>query len=300
MKRISVVIATKDRATYLARALDSFATQTDAPAFEVVVVDNGSTDATAGVVRDAAARSPFPIHYTFEGEPNRGKARNRGIALAQGQLVLFCDDDVQAPAGWLRAHDEAHRRNAGPHVVNGPIVNVPGYDTGRKPSAVNYSRAFLCTCNVSMRRDDVERVGGFDETFRLYGWEDTELGVRLREAGVAWAFAWDAYIWHIKPPRENTLEVETQKALEKARMAGRFVDKHPTKRARMATGAHGINVIRGKYLLPDSLLAVYAGVATGERVPGWVRALARSQFLDGVYTRELIAVLERRERNGAR
>ena len=131
-------------------------------------------------------------------------------------------------------------------------------------------------------------AGGFDERFDLYGWEDTELGVRLREAGVGWRFAWAAAIWHVKPPGENTLEVEARKAFEKAAMARRFLEKHPSGRARMATGAHGVNALRAKYLLPDALLAAYAGLAKSNRVPGWVQRLARAQLLDGIYTRELM------------
>jgi len=156
----------------------------------------------------------------------------------------------------------------------------------------NYSRAFLCTCNVSIPKPALDEAGGFDEAFRLYGWEDTELGVRLRDDGLRWKFSWDAYLWHIKPPQENTLDVETRKALEKARMARRFVEKQPSRRARMATGAYGLNLFRARYFLPDSLLAIYAGVATAENAPPALRALARAQFLDGMYTRELVRVLK--------
>jgi glycosyltransferase involved in cell wall biosynthesis len=289
--QISVVIATKDRAGYLERALGSLCVQNGAPSFEVVVVDNGSTDATPAIAQQYVARAPYPIRYAYEGEPNRGKARNRGIALAQGAIVAFCDDDVQAPPGWLAAHAAAHEESAVRSVVNGPILNVPSYDDRPKPGWANYSRAFLCTCNVSVPKDALIAAGGFDEAFRLYGWEDTELGVRLREAGAAWTFAWDAYIWHIKPPGENTLEVETRKVVERARMARRFLDKHPTKRARMATGAHALNMARARYLTPDALLAFYAGVATGSGGPAWIRSLARAQLLDGIYTRELLRAL---------
>jgi GT2 family glycosyltransferase len=231
------------------------------------------------------------VHYLFEAEPNRGKARNRGVHAATGAIVAFCDDDVQIPTGWVAAHAEAHR--GVDRVVNGPILNVPSYDEKPKPLVANYSRAFLCTCNVSVPRHALEMVGGFDEAFQLYGWEDTELGVRLREAGVKWHFAWDAYIWHIKTDADNTLEVETRKAVERARMARRFLEKHPSQRARMATGAHGVNLLRGKYLLPDPLLALYAGLATGANTPAWLRSLARAQFLDAMYTRELIKSLSK-------
>ncbi len=288
--RISIVIATKDRANYLERALASLEHQIGAPSFEAIVVDNGSTDDTKGVAERASARGLFPVTYVYEPEPNRGKARNAGIREASGFLVLFVDDDVQMPPGFLAAHEAAHSTTN--LVVNGPILNVRGYEDRPKPIPANYSRAFLCTCNVSVPKHALDAVGGFDEEFRLYGWEDTELGVRLREAGMRWKFAWDAYIWHIKPPTENTLEVETRKAMEKARMARRFLDKQPSPRARMATGAHRLNLLRGKYLLPDSLLALYAGLATSDDTPAALRAFARSQFLDGMYTRELVRALD--------
>ena len=292
--RISVVIATKDRAAYLERAIDSLCKQLAAPSYEIVVVDNGSTDGTKAVAALFASRGR-PVRYVYEGEPNRGKARNRGVEAAEGYLILFCDDDVQAPPGFLAAHEVAHTSSN--LVVNGPILNVASYEDRPKPALANYSRAFLCTCNVSLPRHAIVAVGGFDEAFHLYGWEDTELGVRLREAGLAWKFAWDAYIWHVKPPSENTIEVETAKALEKARMAARFVRKQPSSRARMATGAHRANLLRGKYLIPEGLLAIFAGVATSDALPPALRSLARAQFLDGMYTKELARTLERERRD---
>ncbi len=291
MTRISVVIASKDRARYIERAIESFERQAGAPSFEVVVVDNASTDDTKAVVERMAARVPFALRYTFEPEPNRGKARNRGIALAQGSLIVFCDDDVFAPPGFLAAHDAAHHAS-GNLVVNGPILNVPSYEERPRPTAANFSRAFLCTCNVSIPKHALDAVGGFDEQFTLYGWEDTELGVRLREAGLRWRFAWDPYIWHIKTEQSASLDIEVQKALEKAKMARRFIAKSDTPRARLATGAHPLNVLRGRYLLPEWLLAVYAGAASDARMPAPLRAFARGQLLDGVYTRELVRELD--------
>jgi glycosyltransferase involved in cell wall biosynthesis len=288
--RISVVIATKDRSGYVERALASFDEQAGAPSFEVIVVDNASTDATKSVVEAAAARAKHPVRYFYEGEPNRGKARNLGLIHASGYLVVFCDDDVWVPPHFVAAHEAAHMGSN--LVVNGPILNVPGYDSRPKPSVVNYSRAFLCTCNVSVPRHALEAVGGFDERFNLYGWEDTELGVRLREAGLRWKFAWEAYLWHIKPPNENTLEVETRKVLERARMARRFLEKQPSQRVRAATGAHHINLLRARLFLPDRLLALFAGLATSDRAPAAVRSFARAQFLDGMYTRELSRALD--------
>jgi glycosyltransferase involved in cell wall biosynthesis len=289
MPAVSVVIATKDRARFLERALESFETQTGAPPFEVVVADNASTDDTRAVVERRRERSAFPVEYVYEPEPNRGKARNRGIRAAGGELIAFCDDDVHVPSGWLAAHAAAHA-SASDCVANGPILNVTSYDQKPKAAFFNFSRASLCTCNASVPRRALASVGGFDESFDLYGWEDSELGIRLRDAGVGWKFVWEAAIWHVKPPHHNTLDVEVRKAVEKAQMARRFLAKHPSKRARMATGAHRLNLARGKYL-PEPLLAMLAGVATDDRAPGWLRSLARAQFLDATYARELARVL---------
>ncbi|MGA2759117.1 MAG: glycosyltransferase [Candidatus Cybelea sp.] len=284
----SVVIATKDRQGYLRRTLESLGRQTEVAPFEVIVVDNGSTDGTRGVVEARAERVPR-VRYVAEPQPNRGKARNRGVELAAGRYIVFCDDDVSLPPGWLAAHAAA--QTGDDCVVNGPILNVPSYAATPKPALANYSRAFLCTCNASLSREAFFRAGGFDETFDLYGWEDTELGVRLREANCRWKFAWDAFLWHIKPPAENTLEVESRKAIEKARMAGRFLGKHPSRRARLATGAHPLNLLRARYLLPDPLIAFYAGISSSG-APGWLRRLSRGQLLDALYARELLRALD--------
>lgn len=289
--RVSVVIATRDRALALERALLSLEAQIGAPPFEVVVADNGSSDTTRAIVERAMDAHRIPIRYVYEPDPNRAKARNRGVAIAGGHLILFCDDDVVVPPGWIAAHDAAHASD--PFVVNGPILNVASYAARPRPSLANYSGAFLCTCNVSVPRAGLIEAGGFDEAFVLYGWEDTELGVRLKALGMQRRFAWDAYLWHVKPAAENTLEIETRKTMEKARMAAQFVKKQPTRRARLATGAYAANLLRGKYLLPDALLALYAGAASSAWLPPPLRTLARAQFLDGMYTRELVRALER-------
>lgn len=286
----SVVIATRDRAAYLQHALLSLQAQRGAPPFEIVVVDNGSSDGTRDLV-EQFARGFESLHYVGWPLPNRGQARNRGVSVAAGRYLLFCDDDVELPEGWLAAHAAAHA-DAAPRVVNGPILNVPSYLSRPKPGPANYSRAFLCTCNASLPKAEFDAAGGFDEGFDLYGWEDTELGLRLRAAGLQWKFSWDAYLWHVKLPEEATLEVESRKAVERARMARRFLARHPSSRVRFATGAHPLNVLRGRYLIPDGLLAMYAGLSTSRRVPGWLSAAARAYFLDALYTRELVRELD--------
>jgi glycosyltransferase involved in cell wall biosynthesis len=286
--KLSVVIATKDRAGLLAGALASLRAQQDAPEFELIVVDNGSSDATPRIAREHGAQ------YAFVAEPNRGKARNAGIAHASGEVIAFVDDDVVTPPHFLAAHWAAHEADVAALAVSGPIVNVPDPSHRPRPTAANASRAFFVTCNVSVRASALRAVGGFDETFDLYGWEDTELGARLRAHGVRRAFAWEAYLWHIKPPTPESLEDALGKAIEKARMAARFVRKMPTARVKLATGAYEPNLVRARVLNPGFMQPLFAGLATSPRVPLPLAQLARHVLLDSVYTEELDRQLRRR------
>ena len=281
------MIATKDRAALLDGALASLHAQVDAPPYEVVVVDNGSTDETPAVVRRHGAA------YVYVSEPNRGKARNAGIARAGGDTVVFVDDDVVAPPHFLGAHAKAHAADPAPLAVSGPILNVPSPGDRPEPTAANFSRAFFVTCNVSVPRAALDAVGAFDENFDLYGWEDTELGARLRAHGVRREFAWDAYLWHVKPPTPESLDESLGKALEKARMAAQFVRKMPTARVKLATGAYPLNLLRARLLVPRAVQPFLAGFAISERVPKPVAALARGLLLDSVYTEELDRQLRR-------
>jgi glycosyltransferase involved in cell wall biosynthesis len=288
---VSVVIATKDRAAFLERSLASLAAQTNAPDFEVVVADNGSSDDTAGVVARAQAAGALDVARVFVPRPNRGAARNAGVARARGALVVFVDDDVWLPPHFLAAHAAAHARSPFPYVVSGPILNVAGYEATPKPTVANYSGAFLCTCNASVPRSALTAVGGFDEGFDLYGWEDTELGLRLRRFDVRHRFAWDAYLWHIKPPRVETLDVVLAKTVERATMAARLLRKDGSLRTKLATGAYRLNLARSALLAPRWSLGFYRALAGAARVPGPVRALARAQFLDGAYRTTLLRAL---------
>jgi GT2 family glycosyltransferase len=286
--KFSVVIATKDRAALLDGALASLRAQVGAPEFELVVVDNGSSDATPGVARAHGAA------YAFVAEPNRGKARNAGIARATGDAIVFVDDDVVTPPHFLAAHAKAHDEDIFPLAVSGPIVNVPDASHRPEPTVANFSRAFFVTCNVSVRAASLRAVGGFDEDFDLYGWEDTELGARLRAHGVRRGFAKEAYLWHIKPPTPESLEDALDKAIEKARMAARFVRKMPTARIKLATGAYGFNLARARVLAPPIAQPLFAGLASSTRIPSALAQLARTALLDSVYTEELERQLRRR------
>ncbi len=298
--RFSVVIATKDRADFLRGALASFAVQHEAPAFEVVVVDNGSSDATRDVVEEYRTRGEIAVRYAFVAEPNRGAARNAGIAIARGAIVAFVDDDVVVPPGFLAAHNAAHAATLFPAAVSGPILNVPDANIRPKPNGANYSGAFFCTCNVSVPRSSLIAAGNFDERFNLYGWEDTELGLRLRRRDVRRAFAWDAYLWHLKPEHSETFEVLLSKVTERAQMAAYLLRVDGGWRARLATGAYGLNLARAAILAPPWSFEFFKRLASNASAPAAVRAFARAQALDVAYTTTLRRALARPQSQVAR
>jgi GT2 family glycosyltransferase len=164
---------------------------------------------------------------------------------------------------------------------------VPAADVRPVPTFLNGSNAFFCTCNVSVPRNVLEAVGGFDPSFDKYGWEDTELGVRLRKFDVRRRFVWEAYLWHVKPPATETLDAALEKTIEKARMAAKFVRKDPSRRAKLATGAYAANRLRARLLAPRAAQPWLAGLATSARVPAPVARVARGLVLDSVYVDEL-------------
>jgi GT2 family glycosyltransferase len=287
MFEAAVIIATRNRADELRDCLASLARQSARPRFQIVVVDNGSQDETASVIAAAPG-----VVSAFVAEPNRAKARNAGIAAASGDLILFCDDDTIAPQDFVAAHLRAHQR-VGRAVVTGPIINVSDKERKPSPRRRNYSRAFFCTCNVSVAKHELIAVGGFDEQYDLYGWEDTDLGIRLRERGLRRVFDWSAYIYHIKPAVATALERRKALAQEKGTMAARFVRKNPSLPVRLATGAYALNFARAALLRASPVRALCERLVRSSPSDSVASALATEALVDGSYIEALRAALRR-------
>jgi glycosyltransferase involved in cell wall biosynthesis len=275
----SVIIATRDRAAALRTCLAALAGQTARGRFEILVVDNGSHDDTPAVIAEAAS---FGVRGLYVAHPNRAKARNAALATARGDIVIFCDDDTVAPPAFVAAHLDAHRSHPRA-VVSGPILNVENAAQRPAPTARHWSRAFFCTCNVSVARKCLVEAGGFDEGYELYGWEDTDLGVRLRALGLRRVFSWKAYIYHVKPPETLTLERRRALAAEKGAMAARFVRKSPTWPVRLATGAHPFNFARVSLIGSRPLRRLWESLANRGDRGSLLRALAEEALVDVTY-----------------
>ena len=120
---ISVVIATLNRSSSLTRLINELSAQVDAPPFEVIVGDNGSSDDTRRVVENA--RDRLQVHYVQEERPGKSRALNAALRFARGELIIFTDDDVIPQPDWLSQLYSAAQRYPDMNIFGGQIdVNL--------------------------------------------------------------------------------------------------------------------------------------------------------------------------------
>ncbi|MCP9829462.1 MULTISPECIES: glycosyltransferase family 2 protein [unclassified Synechococcus] len=239
---LSVVIPTYNRRPILEKALTALEQQRlGAPieAYEVVVVDDGSTDDTPAWLRQEAGRFPH-VRLVEQDHGGPAEGRNRGVAHARGDVIVFIDSDLVVNDGFLLAHAEAlvaywerhgHRRC----FTYGAVINTSNFEDPRsEPHKLSdLSWAYFATGNVAIDRALLEQAGLFDTGFRLYGWEDLELGERLRQLGVELVRCPEAAGYHWHPAlRLEQLPDLVRIEQERARMGLVFYRKHPTRRVR--------------------------------------------------------------------
>ncbi|HZN95367.1 MAG TPA: glycosyltransferase family 2 protein, partial [Myxococcales bacterium] len=173
--RISLVVATFNRAPLLARLLQQLDAQTLPPSqFEVVVVDDGSKEPVAGHLDGLSVR--YPLRVLRQANAGVAKARHQGVLQARGEILAIVDDDMQVPPEFLKAHLDAHQ-GPEPTAVLGRIrpdpslQKMPVFERFHAASLEKWSSSVksgasravgnnLCTGNVSMRRADYLEVGG--------------------------------------------------------------------------------------------------------------------------------------------
>jgi glycosyltransferase involved in cell wall biosynthesis len=217
----SVVIATYNRAADLRATLDSLATLRPRAPWEVIVVDNNSTDGTRLVVETAARSFPAPLRYVFECEQGRSPALNAGIRLATGDLIVTTDDDVRVEIDWLDRAADALERLACDYA-GGRVLPIWGatpppwlanrggrhwavialLDYGTEP--IEFGARVPLGVNMAFRRTAFERAGLFDpgtgrKAGTLLGQEVREWCIRARAAGLRGFYVPELAIRHIVP-----------------------------------------------------------------------------------------------------
>jgi glycosyltransferase involved in cell wall biosynthesis len=195
---VSVVIPTRDRAGLLSAALDALSTQEGAPQFEVVVVDDASSDETATLVRRRATSTPFPLVLLRQQQCHGpAAARNRGWRATEGDVVCFTDDDCVPQPSWL-ATLTAGLGDA--DLAQGCTAPNPDQRWRWGPFShtveVKTEAGLYETCNMAYRRSILEATGGFDESFVFPYGEDAELAWRAKAAGARSVFVPEAVVHH--------------------------------------------------------------------------------------------------------
>ncbi|WP_016823904.1 glycosyltransferase [Streptomyces viridosporus] len=190
---VSVVVPVRNGARTLAAQLTALARQTGAVAYEVLVVDNGSTDTTREVAERARAELPDLRIVDASDRAGESCARNRGIAAARGDFVAFCDADDVADTGWLAAMAQAAKEA---DLVGGGLetsVLSPGR-VDEQPLPMDAQTDFLPFArgaNCGAWKDVLTALGGWDERYRGGG-EDMDLSWRAQLCGYLVRYADDA------------------------------------------------------------------------------------------------------------
>ncbi|MBA2667727.1 MAG: glycosyltransferase family 2 protein [Trueperaceae bacterium] len=300
--RLSVVVPTYGRPDGVERAVHAWVAQRlDAP-FEVVVVDDGSPDDTYERLERLAAHDGRIVPVR---QPNRGaaSARNAGLARARGDWILFADDDV-APVDettvarwWTRVRDAGGAWVPRMRVPSEAAVTLTqrawrerlesGPRRWRDGHAFGAGGFWFAALLVERAHLGTER---FDEGLAAYGWEDMELGYRLRRRGVRSRLARGIEVWHADPVTLDALE---RKYESLGRQGWAFVARQPRLPVRIWTGTWG-PIRAGKALLGVER----RGAAARARIAH--RAESVEEPLSTAFERDLHAVLEGAYARGAR
>ena len=240
----SIVIPTYNRKPILEKCLGALETQhlpPDSPVtdYEIVVVDDGSTDGTVDWLNQAS--DVFP-HITLLLQTHLGPAaaRNLGVQKAKGDFIIFVDSDLVVLEDFLHCHGVAlveGEKQYGDRVFTyGRVINTCNFDnpTAEPFKVTDVSQAYFATGNVAIARQWLEMAGLFDTAFQLYGWEDLELGVRLKKLGLRLIKCPEAVGYHWHPPFSlEQIPRLIEQEIERGKMGIVFYQKHPNWDVRM-------------------------------------------------------------------
>ena len=223
---VSIVVPTRGRAAYLEITLDSLRRQHTGTPYELLVVDDGATDATPQVAERYGARV-----VGRGGSRGLNASRNIGVREARADLIAFVDDDVLVPPGWVDALVEGAARHPEAEAFGGPIR--PRFE-GRAPRACGREEPPITTldlgpedveaemvwgANFAVRRPAVERIGEFDESLdRGHGDEEDWL-LRLRAAGGRIVYLAAAGLDHRRSAADSGLAALSRAAYHRGRGA---------------------------------------------------------------------------------
>ncbi len=241
---ISVVIPTYNRKPILEKCLKSLEKQQfnddKISDYEVVLVDDGWTDGTLEWLQEN--KQNFPHVYCFSQDHlGPAAARNLGVNKAKGDTIIFIDSDLVVTETFLQCHANAlvkgeKRLGSDCLFTYGAVINTCNFDdpTSEPYKITDFSAAYFATGNVAIARKWLDKVGLFDTGFQLYGWEDLELGVRLKQLDLKLIKCPEAMGYHWHPPFSLAqIPNLIDKEIQRGRMGVLFYEKHPTFEVRL-------------------------------------------------------------------
>ncbi len=277
MTQLSVIIPTYDRVDVLRRMLNLLTTQTLAQTeFEVIVIDDGSTDETPRLLREWETKGLLNLKWESQPNSGQGAARNRGIELATGEILLFLGDDMLPVPSLLEAHLKFHILYT--EVTMGCLglvewhselivtrfmrwLTTSGiqfrFNDLKKGEQVDYKRFY--TANISVKRELIgtER---FDTDFTGWGYEDIELGYRLQRKGLKLIYTPEALVQHL---HEITPANLSKRQFQAGKNEVLFARKH-IELDLLPTGL----ALLVRRVLAGLLFFTYWGIATRARLAG--------------------------------
>lgn len=238
---ISLIICTRDRAEHLRLTLQSLAQVRvpDGCSAELLVVDNGSTDGTADLVRET--RLPhMAVRSLCETQPGLSRARNAGLAASSGRIIVFTDDDIRFPADWLDGMCGPILAGRADAVAGGvrtaPALERPWMTAGHPARLASTERLdpaapdVMVGANMAFSRNVLDRVPGFDVELgagALGFGEETLFSWQLREAGFRLVSAFDVTVEHHFAP-DRLLRASLLKMAAAQGCAGGYLARHWT------------------------------------------------------------------------
>lgn len=232
--QVSAIICTHNRDTYLGAAIDSLLCQEFAAEFEVIVVDNASSDRTRDVVEERLrvlqeSTLPHPqLKYVYEPVTGLSVARNTGAVESHSQILAYLDDDAVASPGWLQILYSAYQSNEKLAIAGGKVTllwpqgthpprwlspglaeNLGAYDLGETIVYIDRPGLTPRGLNYSIRRSFLEQIGGFDPNLgrvgkKLLSNEELQMTERAIELGWQVAYLPNALVAHnVSPERIN-------------------------------------------------------------------------------------------------
>lgn len=242
----SVVIPTYNRQPILEKCLRALEGQQLSPSgaiagYEVILVDDGSTDGTLEWLEEAAPRELPHLRWFAQAHSGPAAARNLGVTHARGDTIIFIDSDLVVTDSFIEAHGKAllkGREKLGSDrlFTYGRVIDTCNFEnpTSEPYKLSDFSAAYFATGNVAISRHWLEKAGLFDTRFQFYGWEDLELGVRLKKLGLKLIKCPEASGYHWHPPFSlEQLPGAIDREIQRARMGVLFYEKHPTLEVRM-------------------------------------------------------------------